>query len=262
MNTNTCPSKFELAERESLGTLSTVSQHTETCSRCQSVLAELQVARNELLGFDPVLQSHRAAQNILAEVAVRRQRVWRRWTFWLPFAFAPAAAAMLFFASTAVPKADLLSQDSQTAVTGVRAKSSSLGMRVFCKRGDTQFEVADGGEFVKGDRLRFSYTKGERGHLTVFSVDDAANISAFYKDGELGSQPADVGTQVMLPGSVELDGHKGWERVFALWAPQPIDALAVRKAVDSALAKAGGDVRKITGLPLDNDQVSYLLRRP
>jgi len=122
MNTNTCPSKFELAERESLGTLSTVSQHTETCSRCQSVLAELQVARNELLGFDPVLQSHRAAQNILAEVAVRRQRVWRRWTFWLPVAFAPAAAAMLFFASTAVPKADLLSQDSQTAVTGVRAK--------------------------------------------------------------------------------------------------------------------------------------------
>jgi len=262
MTINNCPSKFELAERESNGTLESISQHTGTCARCQGVLAELQLARHELLGFDPMMQSQRAAQNILAEVAVRRQRVWRRWTFWLPAAFAPAAAAMLFFASPAIPKTDVLSQDSETAVAGVRAKSSSLGMRVFCKRGENQFEVADGGEFVQGDRLRFSYTKGERGHLTVFSVDDEANISPFYKDGELGSQPADLGTQVMLPGSVELDGHKGWERVFALWAPKPIDALTVRKAVESALARAGGDVRKLTELPLDNDQVSYLLRRP
>jgi hypothetical protein len=66
----------------------------------------------------------------------------------------------------------------------------------------------------------------------------------------------------MLPESVELDDHHGWERIFAIWTPAPLGEDAIRSAVAAALAGVQGDIRQTSRLPLEAEQVSFLLRRP
>jgi len=66
----------------------------------------------------------------------------------------------------------------------------------------------------------------------------------------------------MLPESVELDDHHGWERVFALWTPASLGEDLIRTAVADALAAVEGDIRQVARLPLEAEQVSFLLKRP
>jgi hypothetical protein len=98
--------------------------------------------------------------------------------------------------------------------------------------------------------------------LLVFGVDDAGRLFPYYRDDVLTGVSAPPGSEVMLPESVELDDHHGWERVFALWTPASVGEDVVRTAVAEALAAVGGDIRQAARLPVQAEQVSFLLRRP
>ena len=143
----------------------------------------------------------------------------------------------------------------------MRAKGALL-VEAFCKRGDSVFPVKDGDDFVAGARLRFAYTKDQAGVLLVFGVDDAGRLFPYYRDAALAGVTAPPGSEVMLPESVELDDHHGWERVFALRTPDTLGQDVIRAAVADALAAVQGDIRKTARLPVQAEQVSFLLRRP
>jgi hypothetical protein len=72
----------------------------------------------------------------------------------------------------------------------------------------------------------------------------------------------EAGARVLLPGSVELDEHKGWERVFAIWSEHQLGDDVVRAAVHAALSAGNSDIRRTTILDLPVEQMSFLLRRP
>jgi hypothetical protein len=257
-----CPSRFELADREANGRLGEISAHTAGCERCGVTLRELSDARRELLGGDADAISVRAAQRIASDAAERRKR---RWRVWLPVGFAPVLAAVaLVVTSGGAPRNAAVDGEAESAMlAGARAKGA-LVFQAFCKRGDQVFEVKEGADFYAGDRLRFAYTKGEPGHLIVFGVDDDGGVFPYYQDAILAGMPVAAGSHAMLPDSVELDEHKGWERVYALWSRQPIGESEVRAAVGRALASSANDLRQVTRLPFGSevDQVSYLLHRP
>lgn len=249
-----CPSRYELARYEAAGPGAaqepSIAAHVGRCDRCGGVLAELGEARGELLGRDPAEASRRAAARIMAEVAERRAR---RWRFrWLPIGLAPVAAAFALFALRPVAH--------EVASSGTRVKGP-LVVEAYCKRDNQVFPVTSGADYVAGDRLRFAYSKGEPGFLMVFGVDDTGQVFPYYQEATLAGLEVRAGAKVMLPESVELDGHHGWERVYALWSPRPIAEDAVRAAVSSALG-AAGDIRKADRLDLGVEQVSYLLHRP
>jgi hypothetical protein len=229
-------------------------------------LAELDSARQELLGADPHGQSLVAARVILARVAERRRKAW--WRLVAPLALTPvaAAAAVLLMVtrgafSPAIPAPDKISGATRHVAGAVRAKGALL-VEAFCKRGDSVFPLKDGDDFVAGDRLRFAYTKDQAGVLLVFGVDDTGRMFPYYRDDALTGVIAPPGSEVMLPESVELDDHHGWERVFALWTPAAIGQDVIRTAVASALAAFEGDIRQAARLPVEAEQVSFLLRRP
>jgi hypothetical protein len=98
--------------------------------------------------------------------------------------------------------------------------------------------------------------------LLVFGVDDAGRLFPYYRDDALAGVIAPPGSEVMLPESVELDDHHGWERVFAVWTPDTLGQDAIRTAVAQALAAVEGDIRQAARLPVQAEQVSFLLRRP
>jgi hypothetical protein len=225
-------------------------------------LAELVAARQELLGSDPEAQSHFAAHAILARVAERRRNAW--WRFVLPLAPVAAAVVLVLSRSAFSPAPSVLDGISGAAkrvAGGVRSKGSLL-VEAFCKRGDSVFPVKDGDDFLVGDRLRFAYTKDQSGVLLVFGVDDTGRLFPYYRDDALAGVNAPPGAEVMLPDSVELDDHHGWERVFCLWTPAPLGDDIIRTAVTDALAAVNGDIQQAARLPVEVEQTSFLLRRP
>jgi hypothetical protein len=231
--------------------MAAVAAHIGHCGRCGGVMSELADARKELLGDDPAEARARAAARIMAEVAERKARRWR-WRLWLPAGLVPVMGALALFAlrPTAAPP------ESSTRFKG------PLVLEAYCKRDNQVFPLQAGADFLAGDRLRFAYTKGESGYLMVFGVDDTGQVFPYYQDATLAGIEVRPGAKVMLPGSIELDGHHGWERVYALWSAKPLAEQAVRAAVTGALGVAGGDVRKADRLGVPAEQVSYLLRRP
>jgi hypothetical protein len=184
----------------------------------------------------------------------------RRWLgFLFPALLVPAAAA---FFVVGVPHRATSSLGPSVLFEGVSVKGSFI-VEAYCKRGDDVFAVADGAEFLQGDRLRFAYTKDKPGSVLIFGVDDDGTIFPYYEDARLQGMDAQAGAKIMLPGSVELDSHHGWERIFALWSPTAVDEESVRMAVSTGLRAVEGDIRRLRTLDLEGvEQVSFLLRRP
>ena len=243
-----CPSRLELsrweAEPEHTRPADLV-EHVGTCVRCSAIFADIESARSLLLGADPAEASERAARAILEASRERRSRKnWLR--FLVPVFLVPAVAALLF-----VAKASL----------GPVTKGELI-VETYVKRGEKVRPAVDGQEFLEGDRLRFAYTSGRAGYLLVFGVEDNGKIFPYYHDVALEGMYAEAGARIMLPGSVELDAHKGWERIFAIFSERQLPDDIVRRSVVSGLTAAGNDIRRLTALDLPVEQVSLLLRRP
>ena len=246
-----CPSRLELSRWEAYPEPTRPSEftsHVGECQRCASILSDISESRALLLGSDPSAASERAARIIMETLRQRRSR--RRWLRYLaPILLVPAAAAFLLFVRPTHPS-------HSGEVKG------RIIVETYCKRGDKIFPVADGGEFFPGDQLRFAYTQDRPGYLLVFGVDDRGTVFPYYEENRLVGMPVQAGGRVFLPGAVELDDHKGWERIYSIWTESPLSDAAVRSSVAAALAKAGGDVRRTEALDLPVEQVSLLLRRP
>ena len=252
-----CPSRLELSRWEAEPDRerpADFTSHVGGCARCTAAIEDIASARRFLLGGDPVEASARAARLILETVRARRQR--RHWLrFLVPIILVPAAAAVLLTVNPAL----LPRRSGGQAALEVKG---GLILETYCKRGDKVFPAADGQDFLAGDRLRFAYTSARLGYLLVFGVDDRGAIFPYYQEGALVGVLAEAGARVLLPGSVELDAHQGWERIYAVWSEAQLGDVAVRAAVAAALAASGNDIRHATALDLPAEQVSMLLRRP
>ncbi|HEY0709699.1 MAG TPA: hypothetical protein VGG33_23000 [Polyangia bacterium] len=259
-----CPSFLALARWEASPGGET-GDHVAGCARCTARVDELRADRTALLGSDPHESSRRAARQILASFNTRSARsrwaeVWRRRVgFALP-AFAALALFVVLGQRSSLIGASLSDAGQEPAV---RAKGA-LWFEMYRLRAPSGVvEIArDGDEYRGGDRLRFEYSTAAPGYLFVVGVDDEGAVFPYYPDDGSAGLPVKTSTRAMLSDSIELDGHQGFERIFALWSPRPITLAAVRAATAQALTTAGGDLRRVDQLPLDVDQATRLLRRP
>jgi hypothetical protein len=252
-----CPSRLDLSlweARPEQERSCEISSHVGSCSRCAAVCADIASARSFLLGADPALASARAARSIMAEVQQRKSR--RRWLRFLAPAFlVPATAALLLVARPVLH----LHGDGNQAGTAIKG---GLIVETYCKRGADVFPALDGADFTQGDRLRFAYSKDRPGFLLVFGVDDQGRVFPYYEENVLTGVRVEAGARVFLPGSVELDDHKGWERIFMVWSETQMTDDVMRAAIGAALSAADNDIRHATTLDLPIEQMSLLLRRP
>lgn len=252
-----CPSRLELSRWEAepaCARPADFTSHVAGCARCAAVLEDIGTARSLLLGADAEQASVLAARAILETARQRRDR--RRWLRILaPALLVPAAAALL-----------LVVRPGHFAPgrggPGASVAKGELIVETYFKRGEQVLPAVDGQDFLAGDRLRFAYTCARPGYLMVFGVDDRGQIFPYYENGVLAGVFVDAGARVLLPGSVELDGHQGWERIYALWSEVQLRDDVVRTAVAAGLAAAGNDIRRVTTLDLPVEQVSMLLGRP
>jgi hypothetical protein len=246
----TCPSFFAIARD---GTDGAGDTHRASCARCRAAADQLDDARRELFGGDEIGAARVAARRLMAAAEARRRTMrgarLRRWIIGALGAALPAALAAAAFLLWVAPD------------RSVRAKGE-LAVDLYCRRGEAVFSAQDGGDFLAGDRLRFAYTTAQAGYLVVFGVDDSGAVFPYYPARDLRGVAVAAGEKVLLPGSIELDAHRGWERAYVVWSRAPFDERALRAKVNESLHAAGGDLRRAGRLPVDAPQVSYLLRRP
>lgn len=266
-----CLSSLDVARLDPAALPLDIAVHARSCGTCQQRLGSLADARHDLLGVDPEAESLRAAAQIAVRATAYRPvsapaRWWAEWRRLLVYGLGPALAAAIVLVVARPGRQGAADRAASNAVaidgvpsegTGIVRAKGHFALAVYCKRGERVFSVHDGDNLLPGDRLRFAYTKEAAGYLTLFAVEDSGKIFPYYPEGTLGTVRVNEGAEVLLPGAVELDEHRGWERIFAVWSTRALDPKQLRAAVG-----AHGDWRDGKQLELEGEQVSLLVERP
>src|SRR5204862_8111689 len=110
--------------------------------------------------------------------------------------------------------------------------------------------VDPGAPLRPGDRLRFEVsTRWPRAQVALVSLDARGAVTPpVPAAGQTALVPG--GRPVLLDGAGELDEALGPERVLLVGCPRPLAVAALVDAARAALARAGGDARRIGDLGL------------
>lgn len=205
--------------------------HLDACAQCTARLRALERARASFL-------ARRDPQSFALTLVARRPKPSA--TRFAPYFLAAAAAIMLLW----------LRPDSDA----VRYKGSAQKLQTFVQRAGQVQALADGQPLAAGDQLAFVYTLSEPRHLLLISIDETGAIARYY------SGPLEPATRAQLPVGIELDAHRGEERLFALFSREPIDEARVRAGLKTALREAHGVAGMKLLLPVE--QTSTWFRKP
>ena len=218
-----CPSEF-LLERLRHGEVErTPAQagHLASCESCRARLGELEAP-------PPPLD----LRNV-REAAQARPLGWLFQWRWLP-ALGVAALAVVFV----IKRPD-------TRIKG----SSPFTLSLIARTPDGSVQRVDPGARLRaGDQLRFEVTTTwPRAEVALISLDGRGVVSPLVPAA--GNTAAISGGQrVLLEGAVELEDNVGPERVVLVACDRPLAVAAVVDAARAALARAGGDPRRVTEL--------------
>ncbi|MGC4117674.1 MAG: zf-HC2 domain-containing protein [Myxococcales bacterium] len=192
---------------------SAADAHLSACERCRSRQTEHGAARER---FEKVRAA--AWQSIEARAARRPAR----WLWRLSLALVPVAALLLLV----LVRAPELSDPSSPGVKGDPL------LRIYALHQGKVRELSSGDKVVPGDRIRFVADPGDNGghYLLVISVDGANKPSVYVPFAGERSLPLAAGRQE-LPGSVELDGTLGPERLFIFFSSRELASAPILQAL-------------------------------
>lgn len=228
----------ELAVRED----AVLRAHVDACEACSARLQALLSARASFV--------QARDQHAFARTVISRRKSRRRPTHWLWAATLAAAAALLV----------IWMRDDPT----VRYKGGTL-FQVFVQRDGSPQSLANGQRLAAGDQLAFAYSLTEPRYLLLLSIDDTGTITKYYPLDARPASPLGPTRPRPLPVGIELDGHRGEERLVALFSRTPLDEArvqnALRKALHDAQARRLG-VGEMGPLMLPAEQTSVWFRKP
>ncbi len=249
-----CPSELELDGFELAGrpAADPLQAHLAACERCRARLAARDEDRARFLR-----EVYPASLPAVEAAGARRPRGPWTWLPW-PAALAAAAALALLVLGAALwwrpPAGEGGSPGA--APDGYLGVKGGASLQVYARRGDRVFEVRPGERLRAGDLLRFVPRLPGPGHVMIVAVDAQGGVSLLHP--ARGPRAAVVRPPLgapVLPGSVELDGSLGPERLWLLFSTREFELAEVEAAVAAGL-RAAGSLEALASLPLEIDQVS------
>lgn len=220
--------------------------HVEGCADCSARLRAMSDARASFVGRrDPGSFARVIAER--SRDAQKKTPVLRR----LAVALA-AAAVMLLGVRLAMPEP-----------TAIRFKGQA-SLQVFVQRDGGAEEVTNGQALETGDQLAFVYTLAEAQNLLLLSIDESGAMTRYFPAASASAllSPA---ARAQLPVGIELDAHRGEERLFALFSRETIDEARARDALQESLRAArarGVGIAGMSPLQLPAQQTSLWFRKP
>ena len=97
-----------------------------------------------------------------------------------------------------------------------------------------------------GDKIRFMVNPGNAKYVLIGSRDGSGAFTVYHPFGGEKSASIERGSHE-LPGSVELDAVSGAEKLVAVFSNEPVDAKALKQAVEANPSEPQlGDARVIS----------------
>ncbi len=225
--------------------------HVDGCGACSARVAAMQAARSAFLRRRTPTEFARSVMGKLRTSSARPKRP-RRFLRVAPYVLAAASLVLVCIRLTA-PSAGT-----------IRLKGSSR-LDVFVRRNGHAQALHDGEALMPGDQLAFAYTIPDARNLLLLSIDDSGIVTRYFpRDASTGSHLGPA-LRAQLPMGVELDAHRGEERLFALFSRDAIDEAKTRAALERALRDAkssGGGIASMNRLALPLEQSSVWFRKP
>ena len=240
-----------------------VEKHLAGCESCQTKLAELTL---EQASFEQQISFERFAGGVERASRVPSRPPPRAiWFGGITGLAAAAALAMVAFG----PRPGQLGPEPLPSASGARntLKGDGLGVDLRVAGPDGRqhsVPTSEPAALEAGARIRIGVRTLAPRYLVALSLDEQGEVSLLYPNGnESLALPAGP-TTTYLPGSLEFLGQ-GQERVFVLLAEKPFATEAALSAARAALAKAEGDVARMSA-PVPSgvsvETFSWLLDKP
>jgi hypothetical protein len=209
--------------------------HLGTCTLCQKRWAELNEdkARFEQYVFPRTVGN---LETRLANPSFFQRFSWRT--------LVPIAGSVL---AASIALAVYLggkdrTQTEDDVYIGIKGGAS---LEVVANRGETgQFPVRPGTVLRPKDRIRFVVNTAGAKYVMIASRDGAGAFTVYYPYGAAQSGEVTPG-HVELPRSIELDEVTGPERIVAVFSESPVDAAAVKAAIEASPADPKVDKAKV-----------------
>jgi hypothetical protein len=230
------------------------SEHLARCEHCAARRAAIESARGAFLEQRPALELLRAVRaRAEATPPPTRPRMLTLRRVALGASLFAAAALLMLVLRPAPPS--------------IRFKGAPA-IEVYVKRGTRSAALRDGDALGAGDHLGFVYSLPKPRHLLLLSIDDTGAISRYFpvSDGAGAEPPLSAGARAQLPIGVELDAHRGEERLIALFADAPLDEAQARDALRAAFEQIRARKLGLAALPklelAGADEASVWFRKP
>jgi hypothetical protein len=222
---------------------SDVAAHVDTCARCAARAAELRADARQFA--DEQFIAGRAA-DARAQARARGRRL--ATPVWSGLAAAAAVVVLL------------LSVRERPPAPPLRTKGRGA-LDLVVRRADGRVEPVVAGTLLHaGESVRFIVTTDEGGYLAIVGADARQAVTA-YQPAIGQARPIDAGRRQLIDGSVVLDDAPGAERMIAVVCARPLSVDVVTAAARQALARAGGDPRRMSALELDCRQLSFVIEK-
>ncbi len=207
--------------------------HIDGCDTCRTRWRELNEDKEKFQQYVFPRTLERVTAKVMAPSFFDRVK---RFRVWGPLAGAAAAIA-IGVVSVAGP-----TQTEDEVYIGVKGAKTAdvtlkgdarIAMEVVAQRqSEGQFPVKNGSVLRPGDKIMFVVNPGSAKYVLIGSRDGSGAFTVYHPFGGDKSVAIERGSHE-LPGAVELDTVAGTEKLVAVFSNEPVDAKALRQAVDS-----------------------------
>ena len=248
--TDRCPSSLALEAVLLEPRTAKAALHAKGCEKCQARLVQMEREGEEFSRF------------VFPATLAAVEKPARGFKLTWALVFAPAALAALALVFAVRPSEPPSEPASEPAGDYVGAKGAALKLSVYTGGAGKARELAAGEEVPASAALRFRVQASSACRLWIVSIDESGQVSRLFPASGTGGAP--VQGLSTLPGGVELDGHPGPERLYAVCTSGEVGMASIEAAVRGAASGGTQKVRAggpLAGLPKGSSQATVLLEK-
>lgn len=213
--------------------------HIDACAGCRTRWRELNEDKEKFQQFVFPRTLEKVTSRVMAPSLLDRLRIWGPLKVFGPLAGAAVAASM----AIGVYSMDPGTQTEDEVYIGVKGSrtpqdvslkgDARIALEVVAQRPtEGQFPVKAGSVLRPGDKIRFVVNPGSAKFVLIGSRDGSGAFTIYHPFGGDKSTAIERGSHE-LPGAVELDTVAGTERLVAVFSNVPVDARALKQAVET-----------------------------
>ncbi|MBS1150542.1 MAG: hypothetical protein H6Q89_2240 [Myxococcaceae bacterium] len=229
--------------------------HIDACATCRTRWRELNEDKEKFQQFVFPRTLEKVTSRVMAPSLFDRLRIFGPWKVLGPLAAAAAAAAVAIGVVNVDGPGTQTEDEVYIGLKGTKTAQQDIGLKgdarialevVAQRQAEGQFPVKPGSVLRPGDKIRFVVNPGSAKYLLIGSRDGSGAFTVYHPFGGDKSTAISRGSHE-LPGAVELDAVAGTEKLVAVFSNEPVDAKALKQAVDTNPAQPQlGDAKVIS----------------